>query len=112
MTCGFQSGAWYHISPTRMSFLPSLSTSATATPSERNLVSRTTRCQTIFVFLAPDFAGGVLSWAGASEARTRSAREASERCRMVALVGWGYTVDYRDGGPGMQAAIREPDPAG
>src|SRR5437764_521298 len=102
MTCGFQSGASYHISPMRMSFLPSLSTSATATPSERNFESRTMRCQTILVRFAVDLPAdlaGVLSWAEAVVARSKPRRPTSGRCRMgVHSCGGNVRVDYRDVG--------------
>src|ERR1700722_12577441 len=47
--CIFQSGASYQTSPTMMSGLPSLFTSATATPSERKTLSRTVFFQVIAV---------------------------------------------------------------
>src|SRR5262249_2781520 len=41
ISCIFQSGASYQTSPAMMSILPSLFTSATATPSDRNFLSMT-----------------------------------------------------------------------
>src|SRR5262249_55391594 len=47
ISCIFQSGASYQTSPIRMSGFPSLLTSATATPSERNFRSTTVFFQVI-----------------------------------------------------------------
>src|SRR3954468_6868715 len=72
-SCGFQSGASYQYSPLSTSILPSLFTSATATPSERNLVSRTVFFQVIFLAAAEscDAAGTAASTAAV---RTGSSR--------------------------------------
>src|SRR5687768_16906335 len=73
-SCGVQSGASYQYSPLSTSIFPSLLTSATATPSERNFRSRTVFFQVIWW---PGGAGGAAGESGdaspanAAEARAR-----------------------------------------
>src|SRR5687768_15626649 len=76
MKCIFQSGAAYQTSPVRMSVLPSLLTSATAAPSERNLRS-------IVVFFQVMAAGGVSAAGAGGAASASSDSTGSQRHRCI-----------------------------
>src|SRR4051794_16773615 len=90
MTCIFQSGASYQTSPTRRSILPSLLTSATATPSERNVLSRTVFFQVILNL--PGFGAAAppgASPAGSAGKGRKTATNSHERQLMVASLNEG-----------------------
>src|SRR5688572_26008287 len=86
-SCGFQSGASYQYSPLSTSTLPSLLTSAVATPSDRNLVSSTVFFQEMF-----EAVGGSAEIAGtAATAATATAASAGSNRNMGRLLragGW------------------------
>src|SRR5262245_7714596 len=94
ISCGFQSGASYQYSPLSTSILPSLFTSATATPSDRNLVSRTVFFQVIFVSSA-GFAAGRSAALTRATAATRGNRRNMGRSSLCG----GTWVNY-PGKPG------------
>src|SRR2546423_1200455 len=111
MTCIFQFGASYQTSPTRMSSLPSLLTSATATPSERNALSTTVFFQVILYFAlpAPSFAASCARTAGSSGAGSRSAANSQRRHLMGCLASSVLAAPAgRDGTPNAPGIINPP----
>src|SRR6516162_267690 len=88
MACGFQSGASNHHSPVTTSILPSLLTSAMATPSERNFLSTTIFFQVMSAAAAPLSPALSAGTAGRAASGKRS-RASQGRERMGNLsVGW------------------------
>src|SRR6516162_9679149 len=86
MACGFQSGASNHHSPVTTSILPSLLTSAMATPSERNLVSTTVRFQ---VMLSVGFSSSAVAGTRAMAASKGKKNTMQNRKRMGTSVAEG-----------------------
>src|SRR5690348_4435958 len=107
MACGFQSGASNHHSPVTTSILPSLLTSAMATPSERNLVSTTiffqvmsaaaaARVFSLSAGMAGRAASGTSSRASQSRERMESPRSGVGAGESAGESGHVAVHDYRD----------------
>src|SRR5262245_51968940 len=101
MRCGFQEGASYQSSPLSTSILPSLLTSAMATPSARNRVSRTVFFQVMFVGVSGSAPGVTAGTATAARNRppASQARALMVRPRGVVLAPPGRPPGETRAGP-------------